>query len=875
LKQYGWQYVVVDIRWYISNPQPYYNTTNPIYNIDAYGRYTPAINRFPSAANGMGFKALADSIHAMGLKFGIHMMRGLPIQAAKKKLPVLGGGGITCDQICNNDSACTWLYDNYKVKYTPQGQLYYNSLFDLYASWGVDFVKIDDLSRPVHTGEIDMIHRAIMQCGRPMVFSLSPGKTDLNWGKFVADRGNQWRMMDDLWDNWNQVYAVFKEADLWTPFYRPGNYPDADMLPLGALSYSLDRKSSRRGKLEPNEQRTMMNLWGIIHSPLFYGGNLPVNTAADDSLLTNADLIEMSHYGVRAHQVQNSDGCIIWSSLNPANGDHYAALFNVQGNSDAWYNTEGALYTSQTIARTTTGYAEQVAFDIPAGTTELALFCNDADDGYSYDHGDFINPRYVLDDGSELAVNAAKDTLYTIVSHAWDNTAVHINKNINGATLKVAGTSYTTGIACHANSVILLQLPALTNGRRIVGFKALCGIDDSGSMQAGSTSSVKFYFFPFDPTHRDYGDAAIAKARSGFVSRTHNFSGVDLTADLTGQSKLQLVVTNGGDQYAYDRADWVNPVLVDSEGNETSLTSLTPDSYTSDWSTLHKNTSVENTKLNIGGTQYATGLGMNGRALAVYTLPADKHYVTFKAKVGLDYSVLKDAPSAKTNATVEFLVFGNERLIPTTSTFTLPLAKLGIEADRLCRVTDLWSKKNLGTFSGNAFSTTLSRHESALYRITPLDRTNGNSVTISSRDVRSDSAYIDITVSGPTDSTTYVQILCDGQPVGCIAVAGSQTVTYLATPLNGKHQFQALCSGSMTTAACTSNVLEVEPVKTSISQPSTNGAKKHKAKKGIYSLSGQQIVSNASGTATASNVDTLPRGIYIVNQKKMVCGQCK
>jgi alpha-galactosidase len=141
LKQYGWQYVVVDIRWYISNPQPYYNTTNPIYNIDAYGRYTPAVNRFPSAANGMGFKALADSIHAMGLKFGIHMMRGLPIQAAKKKLPVLGGGGITCDQICNNDSACTWLYDNYKVKYTPQGQLYYNSLFDSICLMGCRFCK--------------------------------------------------------------------------------------------------------------------------------------------------------------------------------------------------------------------------------------------------------------------------------------------------------------------------------------------------------------------------------------------------------------------------------------------------------------------------------------------------------------------------------------------------------------------------------------------------------------------------------------------------------------------------------------------------------------------------------------------------------------
>lgn len=122
LLAYGWEYVVVDIRWFVENDKAGgYNQTNPIYVYDEYGRYTPALNRFPSAANGVGFKALADYVHEKGLKFGIHLMRGLPKVAAQKKLPVKGTEGITCDMICNNDSACTWLRDNYKVDCTKPG----------------------------------------------------------------------------------------------------------------------------------------------------------------------------------------------------------------------------------------------------------------------------------------------------------------------------------------------------------------------------------------------------------------------------------------------------------------------------------------------------------------------------------------------------------------------------------------------------------------------------------------------------------------------------------------------------------------------------------------------------------------------------------
>ncbi len=91
LRDHGWQYIVVDIRWFVENDKPGgYNQTDPRYVLDEYGRYQPATNRFPSAANGKGFRELANYVHGKGLKFGIHIMRGIPKEAVDKKLPIKG-----------------------------------------------------------------------------------------------------------------------------------------------------------------------------------------------------------------------------------------------------------------------------------------------------------------------------------------------------------------------------------------------------------------------------------------------------------------------------------------------------------------------------------------------------------------------------------------------------------------------------------------------------------------------------------------------------------------------------------------------------------------------------------------------------------------
>ena len=213
LKPYGWQYIVVDFLWSYDNP-PGSNIGNPFQKrlqdgsyipwltMDKWGRLTPQPNKFPSALGGNGFKSLADYVHAQGLKFGIHVMRGIPRQAVWAKSPVKGTNGITADMVADTTSQCPWMNHMYGLDMKkPGAQEYLNSLLELYASWGVDFIKVDDLSRPYSAAEVEGYKKAIDQCGRPIVLSLSPGETPLNQAAHATQYANMWRMADDFWDN--------------------------------------------------------------------------------------------------------------------------------------------------------------------------------------------------------------------------------------------------------------------------------------------------------------------------------------------------------------------------------------------------------------------------------------------------------------------------------------------------------------------------------------------------------------------------------------------------------------------------------------------------------------------------------------------------
>jgi len=331
LKQFGWEYIVIDIRWYVDNDKAHgYNEKDPSFVMDEYGRFMPSPLRFPSADHGAGFKPIADYIHSKGLKFGIHIMRGIPKEAVKRNTPIQGSKMKAAD-IYNSEQLCNWLKDMYTVDSQKEGaQEYYNSLFNLYASWGLDFVKIDDLSAPFyHQDEIELIRKAIDQSGRKIVLSTSPGETPVANRDHIQSHANMWRIVNDLWDNWKQLKEEFEVCNRWSSYIGDGHFPDCDMLPLGHIGLRAERGNDRMSGLSKDEQITMMTLFSIFRSPLMFGGNLPDNDAFTVSLLTNKEVLYVNQHSAENRQLFNLDGKVVWMATDPKSGDKFVALFNL------------------------------------------------------------------------------------------------------------------------------------------------------------------------------------------------------------------------------------------------------------------------------------------------------------------------------------------------------------------------------------------------------------------------------------------------------------------------------------------------------------------------------------------------------------------
>lgn len=327
LKQFGWEYIVVDIQWYEPRAKSnQYNPHTPLV-MDEYSRLLPAVNRFPSAADGMGFKPLGDYIHSLGLKFGIHILRGIPRQAVSRKTAILGTNYIAAD-IADTDSVCDWNTDMYGLDPTKAGaQEYYNSIFQLYADWGVDYVKVDDITRPYRRGEIELIHNAIKNSGREMVLSLSPGPTPVSEGDHVARHANLWRMTDDFWDRWDYLYAMFERAAAWSAYIGPGHWPDADMLPLGRIGIR-SAGGDRYTRFTKDEQITLMTLWVIMRSPLMFGGDLRYNDEWTTGLISNEEVLKISKSSHSNRQLYRKGDLVAWTAVGEDNS-LYLAHFNL------------------------------------------------------------------------------------------------------------------------------------------------------------------------------------------------------------------------------------------------------------------------------------------------------------------------------------------------------------------------------------------------------------------------------------------------------------------------------------------------------------------------------------------------------------------
>jgi len=350
LREFGWQYAVIDEGWYMENPFGG-NLEQKKYLWDGNGILIPAPSRFPSAAGGAGFKPLADWVHAQGLKFGIHIVRGIPRQVVKENLPIAGSSFHAVDA-ADTAAPCPWDNGNWGVADNAAGQAYYDSMMKLYAGWGLDFIKVDCISdHPYRPTEIKQIAAAIKKTGRPIVLSLSPGPAKLEHAVEMGGYAQMWRISDDHWDGWTFTHKptdgefpfgvgdAFDRLAKWVPYVKPGNWPDEDMLPFGWLGPHPGWGDPRQSRETKDEERTEFTLWAVARCPLILGANL---TKLDDftrGLITNQEILFMNQNVTLSHPIDAAnlpagfEHARVWRATIDAPGarnyTEYFAFFNL------------------------------------------------------------------------------------------------------------------------------------------------------------------------------------------------------------------------------------------------------------------------------------------------------------------------------------------------------------------------------------------------------------------------------------------------------------------------------------------------------------------------------------------------------------------
>lgn len=336
LKAFGWEYATIDMQWFVTNPTPEGNSKSSVYALDANGRYIPAENRFPSSAHGKGFKPIGDYVHSLGLKFGIHILRGIPKKAVEANMQIAGASDRAADA-ADTSETCPWNPDNFGANASkPAAQAYYDSIASLYASWGVDLIKVDCISsHPYRGDEIRMLSEALRKTGRPIVLSLSPGAAPLEKIDEMRKYAQMWRISDDVWDIWHSDVPYpqglgdqFGNILKWIGKSQLGRWPDADMLPLGYLGPAPGWGKPRQSRLTHSEQQSLLTLWAIFPSPLMIGGDLTQADAWTESLLTNRDVLAVNQHSNANRAAIVTDTIVVLVAESTENKGNYVAVFN-------------------------------------------------------------------------------------------------------------------------------------------------------------------------------------------------------------------------------------------------------------------------------------------------------------------------------------------------------------------------------------------------------------------------------------------------------------------------------------------------------------------------------------------------------------------
>jgi len=329
---YGYEYFVIDNGWFASPKSEMYKgylmpvadkTIPTEVSTDEYGIPAPSKQFFPN-----GLKPMADKLHAKGLKFGVHLMRGIPRVAVEKDLPIKGTNYSAKDIYTIFDD-CTWCIFMHGVDMTkPGSQEYYNSVFKQFADWDIDFVKVDNVTQ--FPAEIEGYVKAIEQCGRPMILSLSAGGTSNIDYLGTYKKTNMVRTTPDIWDNQIAIERSFESMRKWQGLEQPGFWPDLDMIPFGELCIlrrpEVENKSPNKsqeelmGKMhhwckftEPQKE-TFITQRAIAASPIMIGGSMITMDEHSYKLLTHPEMLACVKNGVHGKLFHVENNIELWSA---------------------------------------------------------------------------------------------------------------------------------------------------------------------------------------------------------------------------------------------------------------------------------------------------------------------------------------------------------------------------------------------------------------------------------------------------------------------------------------------------------------------------------------------------------------------------------
>ncbi|MFE2105047.1 NPCBM/NEW2 domain-containing protein [Kitasatospora sp. NPDC059463] len=541
LKAAGYQYINLDDCWAL--PQR-----------DGAGNLVPDPVRFPH-----GIKALADYVHGKGLKFGIYS----------------SAGDHTCD-----------------VKGFPGGLGHEQQDADLWASWGVDYLKYDNC----HNQGADAQTRyrtmgeALKRTGRPILYSICEwGSTGpWNWAQPV---GNSWRTTGDISDNWQSMISIAQANQGLANYAKPGAFNDPDMLEVG------------NGGMTGTEYRTHFSLWAQMAAPLMIGTDLRTAEPETLEILTNKDVIAVDQdpLGRQGAVVSRENGLVVMSKPL-ADGSRSVTLTN-EGSYDATIST-----TAQAV-----GIGGAASYTVKDLWTKQSTTSGGAISAVVPGHG---TAMFRVTPGSPVApptgVTRLSDLPFTSVSNYWGpverdrSNGDHLAGD--GTTITVRGVAYPYGLGVHAPSEIGFHL-----GGTCRNLVTDVGIDDD----AYGNGSVAFQV---------YADGVKA-ADSGPV--TGRDAAKRLTADLTGAQELRLVVTDGGDGTSWDHADWANVRIACGSGPAAGthqLSDLAWSAAGNSWGPVERdmsnggNQARDGSAITIGTTTYAKGLGVNAFSEIVYYL---------------------------------------------------------------------------------------------------------------------------------------------------------------------------------------------------------------------------------------------------------------